>query len=100
MKSHTERVYVKVTSETDATGYMQPKAITWSDGRVFQIETVKDFRPAGTQHNSSTTDCYTVVIKGDTKYLFFELCQEVKQQLLLLSQIQKHMKSTQLTIHI
>ena len=72
MKSHTERVYVKVTSETDATGYMQPKAITWSDGRVFQIETVKDFRPAGTQHNSSTTDCYTVVIKGDTKYLFFE----------------------------
>ena len=71
MKSHTERVYVKVTSETDATGYMQPKAITWSDGRVFQIETVKDFRPAGTQHNSSTTDCYTVVIKGDTKYLFF-----------------------------
>ena len=72
MKSHTERVYVKVTSETDATGYMQPKAITWSDGRVFQIETVKDFRPAGTQHNSSTTDCCTVVIKGDTKYLFFE----------------------------
>ena len=72
MKSHTERVYVKVTSETDATGYMQPKAITWSDGRVFQIETVKDFRPAGTQHNSSTTDCYTVVINGDTKYLFFE----------------------------
>ncbi len=72
MKSHTERVYVKVTSETDATGYMQPKAITWSDGRVFQIETVKDFRPAGTQHNSGTTDCYTVVIKGDTKYLFFE----------------------------
>jgi len=71
MRTHTERVYVKVTSETDATGYMQPKAITWSDGRVFQIETVKNFRPAGTNHDA-TTDCYTVVIKGDTKYLFFE----------------------------
>ena len=79
MKSHTERVYVKVTSETDATRYMQPKAITWSDGRVFQIETVKDFRPAGTQHNSGTIDCYTVVIKGDTKYLFFERANQYQK---------------------
>ena len=28
-----QRVYVKVTSEFDATGYMQPRAITWADGR-------------------------------------------------------------------
>lgn len=27
-----QRVYVKVTSEFDATGYMQPRAITWADG--------------------------------------------------------------------
>lgn len=31
---HTERVYVKVTAEFDSTGYMQPVAITWSDGRT------------------------------------------------------------------
>lgn len=68
----TERVYVKVNSDFDATGYMHPRTITWSDGRVFQIETVRDFRPAGSQHNSTTSDCYTVIIRGEMKYLFFE----------------------------
>ena len=43
-----ERVYVKVASEFDSTGYMQPTSITWADGRTFPIETVRDFRPAGT----------------------------------------------------
>lgn len=41
-----ERVYVKVASEFDSTGYMQPTSITWADGRTFPIETVRDFRPA------------------------------------------------------
>lgn len=75
MKQQTiqmKRVYVKVTSDFDATGYMQPRSITWEDGRVFQIETVKDFRPAGSRHDSLTCDCYTIVVKGETKYLFFE----------------------------
>ena len=57
-----ERIYVKDTSDFDATGYMQPKVITWSDGRVFPIESVKDFRPAGTEHDSMSTDCYTIVV--------------------------------------
>ena len=41
-----QRVYVKVTSEFDATGYMQPRAITWADGRTFAIDAVRDFRRA------------------------------------------------------
>ena len=65
-----QRVYVKVNSDFDATGYMQPRMITWADGRVFRIETVKDFRPAGSE--SPDSDCYTIVINGETKYLFFE----------------------------
>ena len=67
-----ERNYVKVNSDFDSTGYMQPRTITWEDGRVFVIEAVKDFRPAGTHHDSPTCDCYTVVVKGETKYLYFE----------------------------
>ena len=67
-----ERVYVKVNSDFDATGYLHPRTITWTDGRVFQIETVKDFRPAGSQHNRMTADCYTVIIRGEHKFLFFE----------------------------
>lgn len=67
-----ERVYVKVTTSFDKTGYMKPTAITWSDGRTFEIERVRDFRPASTAGNSSGGDCYTVVIKGQEKYLYFE----------------------------
>ena len=31
----TERIYVKVASEFDSTGYMLPTSITWADGRTF-----------------------------------------------------------------
>ena len=66
-----ERVYVKVASEFDSTGYMQPTSITWADGRAFPIETVRDFRPAGTADNDCNGDCFTVLIQGQEKHLFF-----------------------------
>ena len=40
-KPHTERIYVKVTSEFDTTGSMVPLSITWADGRTFAIEAVR-----------------------------------------------------------
>lgn len=58
--SHTERIYVKVTSDFDSTGYMQPKSITWADGRTFPIDAVRDFRPAGAANNDFSGDCFTV----------------------------------------
>ena len=39
-----ERVYVSVSSIFDSTGYMQPTSITWTDGRTFPIESVRDYR--------------------------------------------------------
>ena len=72
MKTVRKRVYVKVTSVFDATGYMQPQKIIWTDGREFEIEEVRDFHPAGVNRGSTTTDCYTVIVRGETKYLFFE----------------------------
>lgn len=72
MKSDFERVYVKVNSDFDSTGYVVPKTITWADGRTFKIEAVKDFRPASTLIKGHSGDCYTVVIRGEEKYLFFE----------------------------
>ena len=66
-----EKVYVKVTSNFDATGYMQPCKITWSDGRTYPIEQVRDFRPANTIADMPV-DCYTVIIKGQERHLFFE----------------------------
>lgn len=72
IRTKSERVYVKVDSSFDETGYMRPKSITWSDGRTFTIESVTDFRPADTVGISISGDCYTVVINGQQKHLFFE----------------------------
>ena len=66
------RVYVKVNSDFDATGALTPRAIIWSDGRTFKIDSVRDFRPASTIESGRAGDCYTVLIHGEEKYLFFE----------------------------
>lgn len=72
-RKRLERVYVKVDTRFDQTGYMKPTAITWADGRTFDIERVRDFRPAATAGNKSINgDCYTVVIKGQDRFLYFE----------------------------
>lgn len=68
----TEKIYVKVTSEFDATGFMQPRTITWADGRTFRIDAVKDFRPADSLGPGRIGDRYTVVIGGQERHLFFE----------------------------
>ena len=69
---HLERVYVKVNSDFDATGYIQPKSITWTDGRTFTIDAIKDYRPAAVYRQGAEGACYTVVIKGEERRLFFE----------------------------
>ena len=55
---HVERVYVKVNSDFDATGYMQPRSITWADGRTFPIDAVKDHRPAACYRQGAEGSCY------------------------------------------
>ena len=67
----TEKVYVKVNSDFDATGYMQAREITWGDGRTYPIEQVRDFLPGNTIADM-LGDCYTVIIKGQERHLFFE----------------------------
>lgn len=68
----TEKIYVMVSSDFDATGYMQPRSITWDDGRTFFIDEVRNFRPASALDCRCGGDCYTVVIQGRERRLFFE----------------------------
>ena len=67
-----EKIYVNVLSVFDTVGFMQPRAIIWKDGRTFRIDSVKDYRPASFFRPGMRGDCYTVVIRGETKHLFFE----------------------------
>jgi len=72
-----ERIYVKVSSDTDKTGQVSPTAITWDDGRVFRIESIRDFRPASAAGNSVNGDCFTVMVCGQEKHLFYELTDSI-----------------------
>lgn len=67
-----EKVYVKVNADMDTTGYIQPRSIIWEDGRCFEIDEVKSLRPASTIQKGRTSDCFTVVIHGIERLLFFE----------------------------
>ena len=70
--ARAEKVYVKVNSDFDSTGYIQPKSITWADGRTFMIEKIKDYQPAAAFRHGFAGACYTVMIRGEEKHLFFE----------------------------
>ena len=72
MKQAYQKIYVRVNSDFDSTGYMTPRTLTWSDGRTFKIEAVKDFRPASSLSRGHSGDCYTVIICGEERLLFFE----------------------------
>ena len=65
------RQYVMVNSVFDRTGEMSPREIIWKDGRKFQIECIRDVKPV-TPDPEERKDCYTVIIAGQTKQLFFE----------------------------
>lgn len=67
-----QRVYVKVNSEFDSTGYMHPKTIEWEDGRIFQIDEVISSTASGYSIHKRGS-CYTVKIRNKTIYLFFEM---------------------------
>ena len=67
---HMERIYVKVSADFDCSGCLHPRSIIWKDGRVFEIDDITDFYPGYTSDRSG--DRYTIVIHGETRYLFFE----------------------------
>ena len=72
MQRKYDRVHVKVNTDFDSTGYMLPRSIIWDDGRVFSIEEIRDFRPASSIDKNLSGDCYTIIVHGEEKFLFFE----------------------------
>lgn len=64
--------YVEVLARTDEEGRVSPVAITWSDGRVFEIDRVMDMRQAASLKVGGMGIRYLVRIGARTTYLFFE----------------------------
>lgn len=67
-----DKVYVSVMAEFTKEGGILPKKFVWEDGRVYEVEKVKDIRRAASLKAGGTGLRYTCVIQGQEKHLFYE----------------------------
>lgn len=51
---------------------MLPRELTWEDGAKFEIDRVLDIRQAPALKAGGQGDRYTIMVKGQQSYLFFE----------------------------
>lgn len=66
------KVYVDVTVEFTKDGRLLPKYMRWEDGRVYQIDRIKDVRRAASLKAGGAGIRYTCMICGQEKHLFYE----------------------------
>lgn len=80
MATPNPKVYVSVQVEFTEDGRMLPRSLTWEDGCDYEIDRVRDVRPAHAAKAGGQGDRYTVIVKGREKYLFFEHSSEYGNQ--------------------
>ena len=66
------KVYVAVKADFSEEGIMLPREITWEDGKKFEIDRIIDIRQAPALKAGGQGDRYTIMVKGNQSYLFFE----------------------------
>lgn len=66
------KVYVAVKVDFRDDGIMLPREITWEDGTKYEVDRVLDIRQAPAMKAGGQGDRYTVKIRGQQSYLFFE----------------------------
>ena len=72
MQKKPLKVYVDVTVDFDTDGRMFPRTLTWEDGVRYEIDRIKDVRPAHAERAGGQGDRYTIMVAGREKYLYFE----------------------------
>lgn len=63
--------YVDVIAAFSERGLF-PMELIWEDGRRYEIDCVYDVRPGASYKTGGQGDRYTVCIRGQKRYLFFE----------------------------
>ena len=66
------KCYVRVIASHDSEGKVLPVSIEWTDGRVYQIDYVREARRATSLKVGGTGMRYLVTIGGRDTYLFYE----------------------------
>lgn len=66
------KVYVKVEVGFDESGRMLPRSLVWEDGTTYLIDRVSDIRQAAAMKAGGQGDRYTISVRGQQSFLFFE----------------------------
>lgn len=70
--SEEKKVYVEVTAVFTEDGRMLPKAFRWEDGTEYEIARIKNVCRAASRKAGGAGVCYTCVICGQEKHLYYE----------------------------
>jgi hypothetical protein len=70
--SSSLRAYVRVGAEFTEDGIMLPRYLIWEDGQKYEIDRVKYIGQAASLKAGGQGDCYTIMIQGQERKLFFE----------------------------
>ncbi len=66
------KINLEVNADFDLDGNIRPRAITWEDGRVYEIDRVLDFRRAASLKAGGVGMRYICWIRGKEVRLFNE----------------------------
>ncbi|MFI3214677.1 MAG: hypothetical protein R3Y24_15275 [Eubacteriales bacterium] len=68
----TKKIYVDVTVQFSKEGQMVPMSFIWKDGRIYEIQRIKDVRRAASLKAGGVGMRYTCMIEGKESYLYYE----------------------------
>ena len=66
------KVYVQVNADFSTDGVMLPRVLIWEDGEKYMVDRVVDIRQAAARKAGGQGDRYTIEVRGQISYLFFE----------------------------
>jgi len=66
------KVYVAVLELRRVDGTILPRAVTWEDGRTYEVERVLDIRPAASLKCGGAGIRYKIRVRGRDTYLWLE----------------------------
>jgi hypothetical protein len=66
------KVYVEVLAKFSKDGILVPKAITWEDGNIYDIDGIRDMKRAASTKAGGVGMRYTCVVHGKEVFLFYE----------------------------
>jgi len=66
------KVYVQVVADFNTDGVMLPRILIWENGEKYLIDRVVDIRQAAARKAGGQGDRYTIEVRGQISYLFFE----------------------------